>query len=700
MSKTIKITLSICAGFVVLLVAAIIVVPMVVNPNDYKPQIQTAVKGALGRDLTIDGDFSMSVFPWIGLSTGRLALGNAEGFPEPYFAEINQADIRVKLLPLISKKVEISRIVLNGLQLNLTKNKQGVTNWQDMGAKKQAQTTDVKQQATTQGGESMLAALAIGGVAIENANIQWHDVQQDKKIQIKDFFLSSDQLELGKQVPVNLGFNVIDQKSGMTQQLKLATDLMVDSNVQQFQLHNIKLQSISEGESIPGNKLEAGLAGNIDIDLAAETLSITGLQLSSGNLLLQGEVSGSKIKQAGEYKGRLNVPEFNLKKQLDVLGNKLSMQDSAALNKVAAHLDFEATNTSIDVNKLQLTIDESVLQGHVKVSNFQTPTTILNLSLDHIDLDRYMAPKSKKSDSKPVSPAAVAAAGATLLPVDMLRKLNLDGVIKIQTLNINNVDIKGIQLDLDAGNGVLKTSQTISSLYQGSYKGSSVVNVRGKTPVISLNEKLSNVQMEPLLKNWQTEDVKMTGQLNATAKLNTRGNSVKAIKSALSGNISFKLNDGVVKGINIQKIIDNTKALIDGAPLPTDNKNDESVFKAISGTGSIRNGVLSNNDLRAISSRVRVNGQGTVNLVAEKLDYTINGRVVKKTAEDQPEQIKGLPLIVDIGGTFKQPSYTVDIASMLLEKNKAKINEKADEVLKKLDEKIGPGVGDLIKGFF
>ncbi len=54
-----------------------------------------------------------------------------------------------------------------------------------------------------------------------------------------------------------------------------------------------------------------------------------------------------------------------------------------------------------------------------------------------------------------------------------------------------------------------------------------------------------------------------------------------------------------------------------------------------------------------------------------------------------------------------QPTYTLDVAALLTEKNKAKIEkfveknqEKIDKIADKIDKKLGPGVGDLLKGFF
>ena len=79
--------------------AAVVVLPMVIDPNDYKPQIVEKAKQQLGRDFAIEQDLKLSVFPWLGIETGGVRVGNAEGFKAESFAEIDQLGLKVKLLP-------------------------------------------------------------------------------------------------------------------------------------------------------------------------------------------------------------------------------------------------------------------------------------------------------------------------------------------------------------------------------------------------------------------------------------------------------------------------------------------------------------------------------------------------------------------------------------------------------------------------
>ena len=77
-------------GVVVLLVLASIAVVVFVDPNDYKDDIAKAVRDRTGRDLKLDGNLSLSVFPWLAIETGHAELGNPPGFGAGPFMPSNR----------------------------------------------------------------------------------------------------------------------------------------------------------------------------------------------------------------------------------------------------------------------------------------------------------------------------------------------------------------------------------------------------------------------------------------------------------------------------------------------------------------------------------------------------------------------------------------------------------------------------------
>ena len=89
---------------------------VLINPNDYKGKIADAVRDKTGRELVFDGDLELSVFPWIGVRTGGISLSNAPGFSEKNMFSLKSADVSLKLLPLITGKIELRNVDVADLQ--------------------------------------------------------------------------------------------------------------------------------------------------------------------------------------------------------------------------------------------------------------------------------------------------------------------------------------------------------------------------------------------------------------------------------------------------------------------------------------------------------------------------------------------------------------------------------------------------------
>ena len=132
MKKFFKIAGIIIGIIILLVIAAAVIVPRVVDPNDYKDRIIALVEKETGRQLKIPGNISLSLFPWLGVKLGTVELSNAQGFKAPLFARLEDLQIRVKLLPLLSRKVEADVVKMRGLTVNLERKKDGKTNWEDL----------------------------------------------------------------------------------------------------------------------------------------------------------------------------------------------------------------------------------------------------------------------------------------------------------------------------------------------------------------------------------------------------------------------------------------------------------------------------------------------------------------------------------------------------------------------------------------
>ncbi|GMQ87644.1 MAG: AsmA family protein [Gammaproteobacteria bacterium] len=694
MGKLLRLVVFALGGLVLLLVAAAIILPLVVDPNDFKDEIAAAVESKTGRTLSMEGDIGLSVFPWLGLDVGPVSLSNAPGFSGQPFASIDAVQVRIKLLPLLSKELEMDTVVLRGLKVSLETDKNGRTNWSDLaGAAESVEESPEAAPESASAAEVTLAGLAIGGVEISDAGVIWDDQQAGVRYEIEGLSLRTGAIEPGEAVPVELELALDSKQPGISGPVAFAATVALSGDGQTIQLSDAKLKTDLAGDGLPGGRLQSDLGFNATLDLKAQTLAVSGLLLKALGVQLEGELKGTSVLDEPNFSGEIRIREFVPRELMQALDlPPLEVSDATVLGKADAFLQLKAGTDSISLTDIRFRLDDSTLKGHLSVTNFARPAIRFGLQLDRIDVDRYLPPGN---DAPPVPPTAAAAAGAQMIPVDTLRALDVEGKLTVGQLKAAGLRSSDISMKLVAKSGVVRVYPAKASMYEGKYQGDIKLDVRGKQPKIFMDERLSGLQVGPLLKDL-TGDETLSGKTQAGAKLTATGQTPEEFTKTLNGKVDFKFTDGAVKGFNLAAMIRKAQAKLNGKPMPPDTGPNQTDFSSLTGTASITNGVVRNRDLLAMSPLLRVQGTGDIDLSRESLDYLVTAKVVG-SLEGQGGKglvdLKGIEIPVQLSGTFTNLKYKIKLDRVLKEKTEKKIK-------KKLNKELEKKFGDKFKGLF
>jgi len=705
MGKFLKIILGLVAIVAVLIVVLAIVLPFIIDPNDFKNQIATAVQENTGRTLNIDGDISLSVFPWLGLEIGPTRLSNAQGFGEQPMASMQKVQVRVKLLPLLHKQLKMDTIKLSGLRLELGKDASGRSNWEDL-LGKSGEKTKTGAGHPGEAAGSPLAGLAIGGVEVTDARVLWDDRATGSRYELNELSFTTGAIDPGKPFDLDLHFGMNATKPAITGQTDLSGKVLIAESLQAVSLDDTELKLDLKGGDLPGGRLRLSLATDIAIDLERHTLEIPKLVLETLGLKVSGKASGNGIGGEDPHlSGTLSVAEFVPRDVIKALGQETPVTaDGAVLGKAGAALQWEASGRHVAATSLQFQLDDTHVNGRLGVDNFANPAIDFALQADQIDLDRYLPPPAKNVPVAPATPAATAVGGAEALPVEALRGLNLTGTVKLGTLKAYNLRSTDIEFTIKSRDGLLRVHPAVASLYQGQYSGDVSLDVRGKTPQLSLDEHVKGIQVGPLLKDLSGDD-KLSGTGNVDVQLSGSGAAPEQLRRTLNGNAAFSFTNGSLKGVNIASLLRTAQAKLQGQPPPADDQPNQTEFTELQGTATVTDGVIRNNDLSAKSPLLRINGEGQVSLPAETIDYLLTTKIVgslKGQGGKGLDELKGVAIPVRISGTFSKPTYTPDLAAALgdvaRDKAKEKIEKKTQKLLK---GKLGDeSTKQLLKGLF
>ena len=151
---------SILVAVVVLLLLAILLVPLFVNANTFRPTLETQLSTALGRKVTL-GKLSFSVFSG-SLVADNISVADDPAFSSKPFLQAQSLHIGVEVGPLLfHRQLLVTSFVADSPAINLVHNSQGVWNFSNIGNTAGSRTQNTQQ-------ESSLPNFTVGQMRVVN----------------------------------------------------------------------------------------------------------------------------------------------------------------------------------------------------------------------------------------------------------------------------------------------------------------------------------------------------------------------------------------------------------------------------------------------------------------------------------------------------------------------------------------------------
>ncbi len=638
--KKIIILLAAIAGLCfVLVVAAVLILPKYLDVQSYKPIIEKKVSEITGRDFTLGGDFNVSVFPWVGVSFADLQLGNPQDFGGGDFVKVKSFEARMKLIPLLSKKIEVKKFVLDGPQLTLTKRKNGQVSWEFPVKEKRPEKGKLQKPKGEEGSEAKtsdipISSLEVGEFSITNGNVRYIDEALGVTKEITGITLKLEDVSLDQ--PIALQFQA-------------------DIDGKPLQL----IGSLGPIGSQPGK-------GTIKLNLDIKAL---------GQLAVK--VSGEIMDAAGtpSFDMQFGLSSFSPRRVFEALGSNfpVKMADSTVLDKVAADIHVSGDPAHIAVSSGSVVLDDSTVKFDAQVKDFNKPDISINVALDSINIDRYLPPVEEKNEkaqettkSKTQKSGTISEGGTgteNTQPIDYtpLRKLVLKGNLQIGKLVAHGAKVEDVTMTVAGKDGVFQISPLSLGLYQGKLDVKGDFDVNGDAAKASLNILGNDIHVGPLLRDSMKKDI-LEGNAHVDAQLSFTGESADAVKKSLNGKGEFKFLDGAIVGIDLAEMARNITSSL-GADKPKEKPKTD--FAELNVPFTITDGLFQTQDTKLLSPLLRITMLGSANLVSEVLDFKVRPKLVatlKGQGDTSSRSGVTVPLLVE--GTFADPKFSADLSAM------------------------------------
>ncbi|MEM9909451.1 MAG: AsmA family protein [Pseudomonadota bacterium] len=616
------------------------VVAVILLPGERIAKIAAdRISVATGREVTLDGETRISLFPVLGISTGPITVANAPWANEIPLFYAESLKVGVEPRAFWGGDIKITGLEAVAPSLDLRRNAEGAVNWQ-LGVEGVAPSGQVDESdpdpETSELPRSRRLALTLDRALIKDASLSYRDEQTGTVIEQTGVNFELRWPDFDGAAAFELVLHPVDAPVRLSGELDRVGDF-IDGKLSRLRadLSAPEAQVSFEGDI----RAEPEAQGFLNIDISDTARFFAALGLPSPDL-----PEGLGNKSIG-FEGQLTLTETQ---QVSLRDGVLRLDG----NSVTAEADAELAR--------------------------RTPLIKLQLNAGTLDLSGLSGSETQSTDTTQATQPAPQAAGTgwSKAPINAEGLGLVDGTF---ALVAESVDLGDLKLGKTRAIASLDQSRLVFDLrevaaYGGLIKGEFVVNNRSG---LSVGGAMSaeSLSMEALLNDAMGVS-RLSGSASGNLNFLGFGQSLHAIMNSLSGEGGLSTGRGVISGIDLDRIM--RGGGVGGGT---------TVFDSLTATFTLNDGNLFNGDLSLSMPLASASGAGRIGLGPQDIDYTFTPRILDNAG------VGGLAIPVNIRGPWSNPSIKPDLEAAIdlnLQAEREALEQKArDEVNEALQKELG-----------
>jgi len=631
-------------GIVVAVIAiAVGVFVATFNPNDYRGTIQSKLELQLDRKVTL-GNMELGLFP-LRFRVFNLGIAEDPKFGSRNFIQTQELSVSVKLLPLLSKSVQVDSLSLDRPSVELIKNAQGVWNFASLGQKTPAAAPSSSQQS-----------FSLGELAINDGQIAITDLQDRRPRTVYDH-INLKLTDFAPDSPFKLDASVHLPGSG-SQEVNL---------------------SGKGGPLSHTNPAATPFKG---------TLELKGVEIAGLQKFLQ---SPALINTDGVLSGHTDISSE---------AGKLAANGQMNLDKPRLHgidvgypvnVDYDVsddlTNDLLRINKGAIKLGPTPVSVTGTVNHKPTPA--------QLDVDLKANGVSIAEIARLAAAAGIAFAPGTTVNGQINANIKAQGPADKPALNGTlagqNIQVSGKEIakpvEVKAVNIALSPTEIHSDNFNVTSGGTTAAvqfamkQYASNSPQVDATVRAPQAALPDLLAMAKAYGVtsldKLSGAGNLSLDMHAAGPvqsfSSNEVVKALNGTINLNFNNMRYAGVDVAHQL--TSLLGSGQSASKDQGYTN--IQKMTGAILVKNGIATTNNLQATLDIGNVGAVGTANLISQTLNMDVNAVLTKAFSQQVGSAGVGsfmnsalansqgeLVIPATVTGTFQNPKFAPDVQKM------------------------------------
>jgi hypothetical protein len=442
-----------------------------------------------------------------------------------------------------------------------------------------------------------------------------------------------------------------------------------------------RLSGAASGELTAALQIKPGEKDGPAVD---GTLSFTAVEAKDWHEVLPGGPDGPIVSGAVSGEVRLTGPLAHtaFAGSLDLTPTALRLGHT--LRKPAgeeARITFQGQRdaSAVRLTKITMGFRDTMLEGTADLPDMRVPHISFTATSPRVNLDRLLAVPAKQKEAwlsssvawaAPTVPRKEASASAG-------HALRAQGRVNIGELSYQGLRWSAVEADVQYQDGIVRLPSVQAKFAQGKLRAHGEVDLRPRTPRVSLTSRLEKAATEPLVKALALGPWTLKSGLDFDGQVEFGGSALPDILGSAVGSGSVQLVSGRLMDY---RPLDRLAELVTPMLAAQGIRVRLNEFDQVNGHYTVDKGVVRTTDLTLTKPEGTVTAAGSLGLLDSAVDLDVVAKFGRSTIEAK------------VTGTTAQPIVVLKLARL-----QRRIENELD---KALPEGQSQGLKDLLRGLF
>ncbi|EMY3805747.1 outer membrane assembly protein AsmA [Shigella flexneri] len=433
--------------------------------------------------------------------------------------------------------------------------------------------------------------------------------------------------------------------------LKVADSVLVfqHEDDEQVTIRNIRLQM----EQDPQHRGSFEFSGRVNRDQRDLTISLNG------------------TVDASDYPHDLTAAIEQINWQLQ--GADLPKQGIHGQGSFQAQ--WQESHKRLSFNQISLTANDSTLSGQAQVTLTEKPEWQLRLQFPQLNLDNLIPLNetangengaAQQGQSQSTLPRPVISSRIDEPAYQGLQGFTADILLQASNVRWRGMNFTDVATQMTNKSGLLEITQLQGKLNGGQVSLPGTLDATSINPRINFQPRLENVEIGTILKAFNYP-ISLTGKMSLAGDFSGADIDADAFRHNWQGQAHVEMTDTRMEGMNFQQMIQQAVERNGGDVKAAENFDNVTPLDRFTTDLTLKDGVVTLNDMQGQSPVLALSGAGTLNLAEQTCDTQFDIRVVGGWNGESKliDFLKETPVPLRVYGNWQQLNYSLQVDQLL-----------------------------------